>query len=279
MIFRFIIVYIIIITIFSGCISIQPVQEFSSYSRATFNCVNIVAKDYHYSCIRSNSYKPIDHHLSCVSEKEASDAILKIASILDAYSAALGSLASDELVNYNDDITKFTDELKKLPITKNIEEKKLDSIGNLAALIANAATFAYQQKKLTEFIKKSNESVLNVTSILSDIIENNYSQAIKIELSSWRVAYRRVERKERESRPLEWEKYSKEQMTQYANLTMKLSSAKELALCIRKIGETHDKLKQDSDNLSGKEVISYVRIFIDSAKPVIKDINDSISKK
>ncbi|MBU1643160.1 hypothetical protein KKE54_07335 [bacterium] len=264
------------LVLFSGCVSMQAVKDYSSYSRATIESVNPVAKDFYGSCLRANSYKPFNAHSRCDSEQEASKAILSVASVLDAYGAALGALASDELVDYSADVNKLTDEVTKL---KAIDEKKIDAIGKLSTLIANAATSAYQQKEVVKFIQESDESVGTVSDSLADLIETNYAQAISLELSAWEDAYKRVEKGARDATPLEWAAYSKAQWQQRSDLQTKLSATKSLAKSIRAIGQTHHKLKQDAENLTGKEVYASVRTFVDAAKPVIINVQEAFSKE
>lgn len=267
---------LIVAVLFSGCTSMQAVKNYSSYSRTTITSVTPVAKDYYASCIRSNSYKPLSVHSKCESEQNASKAILAVASVLDAYSAALGALASDELVDYSTDVGKLTDEMKKL---NKLDAKQIDAVGKLSSLIANATTSVYQQNEIVKFIQASNESVVAVSNSLADLIETNYSYAISLELTAWEDSYKRVEQEERESKPLEWEAYSKVQWQQNSDLQTKLSAAKALAKNIRKIGKTHKKLNEDAENITGKEVYASVRTFVDATVPVINEVQEAFNKK
>lgn len=254
----------------------QSVQDYSTYSRTTIESVTPVAKDFYGSCLRANSYKPFVQYSKCDSELAASKAILSVASVLDAYGAALGALASDELVDYNTDVNAVTDEVKKFGV---IDSRKLDAIGKLSSLLANATTSAYQQKEVVKFIQASDESVGSVSDGLAELVEKHYAQAISLELVAWEDAYKRVERVERESNPLQWEAYSKSQWQQRADLQAKLSATQALAKSIREVGKTHHKLTQDAEKITGKEVYASVRSFVDSAKPVIKDIQEAFSKR
>ena len=265
-----------LLALLPGCVSMQAVKDYSSYSRSTVESVNPVAKDFYSSCLRANSYKPWKSYSKCASEQEASKAIMKVAEVLDAYGAALGALASDELVDYSADVAKLTAEVKKL---KNFDDKKVYALGKLSSLIANAATSAYQQKEVVKFIQAGDDSVTTVSNGLADIVASNYSQAIKLELSAWEDGYKRAERAERNSKPIAWEAYSKAQWQTRADLESKRSAAQALAKGIRAIGETHAKLKQDAERITGKEVYASVRSYVDAIKPVIKEVQDAFSKK
>lgn len=273
---RYVLVLAGLLVVLSGCVSMQAVKDYSSYSRATIESVTPVAKDFHGSCLRANSYKPLAQHSKCYSEQEAYKAILTVASVLDAYGAALGALASDELVDYDTDVKKLTDEVKKIKI---FNEKEIDSIGKLSSLVANAASSAYIQQEIVKFIQSSDESVGKVSYCLAGLIETHYAQAIFLELTAWEDAYKRVEIVERESNPLGWEAYAKAQWQQYSDLQTKLSATKALAKSIRGIGQTHHKLKQDADKITGGAVYASVRTFVDATKPVLKDVQNAFFKK
>ncbi len=262
--------------VLSGCVSMESVKNYSTYSRTTIESVKPIAKDFQTSCLRANSYKPLKAYSKCNSEQEASKSILIVASVLDAYGAALGALASDELASYNTQTDDLKGELIKLKVA---DEPKIKAVGNLSSLIANAVTKTYQQKEIVKFIKESDDSVISVSNALADIIEQNYVQAISYEISAWEDAYKRVEIIERDAKPLEWEAYSKTQWQQRSDLEAKQAAAISLAKNIRNIGETHHKLKEDANELSSKEVYAIVRNFVDTSKPVIKDVKEAFADK
>lgn len=270
------ILFLSTIFVLTGCVSMEAVKDYSTYSRITIESVTPVAKDFHTSCLRANSYKPLVAYSKCNTEKEASKSILMVASVLDAYGAALGALSSNELASYDTETNELTVELTKL---KLVDEPKIKAVGKLSSLIANAVTNSYQQKELIKFIKESDDSVGNVCEVLADTLEKNYVQAITLEISAWEDAYKRVEIIERNSKPLEWESYSKAQWQQRSELEAKLAVTKSLAKNIRNIGITHHKLKEDAEDLSTKEVYSIVRNFIDTSKPVIKDVQEAFVNK
>ncbi|MGD0821922.1 MAG: hypothetical protein ABSA71_14390 [Desulfomonilia bacterium] len=269
---------IILILFMSGCTSMEAVQKYASYSQSTIESVKPVAKDFYASCTRTNSFKPLNSHSDCKTEQEASKAILTVSNVLDEYAVALGALAADELVSYDTDIDAMTTEIKGLKV-KGLEENKVDAVGSLAKLISKAATSAYQQQQVGNFIRESDTSITTVTETLSSIIEKNYSTAIEMEISAWEDGYKRVERAARTEKPLEWEAYSKAQWKDRAELDAKLNAVKDLAKNIREIGSTHTKLKKDAEKLTGKEVAAFVRSFVEEAKPVIKEVQDAFLTK
>lgn len=265
-----------VLMLLSGCANLQAVKDYSSSSRETIQAVNPVAKDFYDSCLRANSAKPFGSLSKCATEQQASKAILTVASVLDAYDAALGALASDELADYSADVGKLTDQAKKL---NGLDPKQVNAVGELASLIARAATSGYQQKEVAKFVQESDDAVGVVAEGLAYAIETNYAQAISLEISGWEDAYRRVERVDRESEPLEWEAYARLQWQRRAELDGKLATAQALAQSIRAIGQTHHRLKQDAGKLDAKEVYASVRTFIDAARPVVKDVRDAFSNK
>ena len=269
---------VVFVMFLSACVTLESVQKYGTYTQTTIGIVRPVAQDFSDSCLRTNSYKPYVNYSKCESELQASKAILKIANVLNDYGAALSALASDELVSYDADIDGLTKELKNLNI-KNLDNQKVTAVGDLAKFIAKCATSAYQQKQVEKFIKESNDSVKNVTNILADIIEKNYRQAVNEEISAWENDYKRVEKEARDKKPIEWASYSQGQWHNREELEKKLNSTSDLAKSIREIGSTHEKLKNDADSLSSKEVAAYVRNFVNEVKPVIQEMQEAFSKK
>jgi len=261
----------------SACTSMEAVQKYAEYTRLTIEGVKPVAEDFYASCMRANSAKPLANYNKCEMEQKASQAILMMSNVLDEYGMALGALAADELVNYDKDIDTLRQEIMNLKV-KGIEGEKVTAIGSLAKFIAKAATSAYQQKQVAMFITESNDSVVIVANTLADVIRQNYSQAIELEISSWEDTYKRVERVTRNEKPLEWESYSKVQWQTRVELERKLKVAGLLAKSIKKIGITHTKLKKDANNLTSKEIVAVVSSFVNDVKPVIKDLQKAFSK-
>ena len=263
----------------SACTSMEAVQKYAEYSRSTIEGVKPVAEDFYGSCMRANSAKPLANYSKCEMEQQASHAILMMSKVLNEYSVALGALAADELVNYDKDIDTLAQEITKLNV-KGIggDKDKVSALGNLAKFIATAATSAYQQKQVAMFITESNKSVVTVANTLADVIKQNYSQAIQLEISSWEDTYKRVEGVARNEKPLEWELYSKGKWQTRVELERKLKAAGLLAESIQKIGITHTKLEEDSKDLKSKEIVAVVRRFVNDVKPVIEDLQKAFSK-
>lgn len=272
---------LIIINSLAGCVSMEAIQDYSTQSHEIIKSTNLLAKDFYTSCTRSNNYKPYKLISNCQTEKNASSSIIKVSNILDTYSTALGAISSDELIDYSTDTSKLAAEIKTLKGTDNkqlVPDQKIDSIEKLSNLIAKAATDAYRQKETVKLIKSSNTAVVDISNTLADLIDKNYAHTINIEISSWEKSYQKIEITERSKNPLEWEKYSESQWKKRAELEQKLSSAKSLSKSIRSIGETHNKLYKDAENITGKEIYASVRAFINEAKPAINDVQAAFSQ-
>lgn len=264
----------------SACVSTHSIQEYSVYSRATIEQTRPVAKDFHQSCLRSNSYKPYSEYSKCSAEQEATDGIVKVASVLDAYSTALAALASDKLTDYKPDIDNLSTQIKKI---NGLDNAKIDAVAKLATLVANYATSGYQQNKIRQFMTQADASVLKVSEILADVISTNYATAIRYEISAWESAYKSLEKSARLSDDihtrLAWEHYSKTQWKQRAELDARLAATNTLAEQLKNIGTTHHQLAQDAEKLESKEAQAIINSFITSVKPVIADMQAAFSEK
>jgi len=259
----------------SGCVSMQGVKTYTTYSRATIETVNPVAKDFYDSCLRANSYRPFKYRNDCITEAKASKAILAIASVLDGYGAALDALASDELVDYSTDITALSNEIADVG---RLDTEKVQAVENLTSVIANAAAGAYRQEQIARFIRQSDTAVGMVSQTLADLIITNYARAVSLEIDAWESHYKQMERKANRLDPIAWEAYATAQWHQRAALQAKLDASRSLAASVMAIGLTHHKLKRDAENLTGQEVYAAVRSFFDTAKPAIDEVREAFSK-
>ncbi|PWK42368.1 hypothetical protein [Pseudomonas sp. OV226] len=266
----------VLISLTSGCVSLDSVKNYASYSKLTVESTRPIAQDYFDSCMRANNYKPYSHASNCQSERATSNAISEIAEVLAAYSDSLGALASDELVSYDDNLNEVASELKKI---KGASPEKVDAIKTLSAKIASATTNAYRQKQIVKYISESNDAVVSVSDTLASVIEQNYSFAISLEIDAWSDSYRKVEIVERDAHPLAWDAFATSKWQERENLEKKQSAATALADSIRKIGSTHAKLKKDAEHITGDEVYASVRSFISDVKPAINQVKAAYTEK
>ncbi len=262
---------VLVILLQTSCTSMEAVQQYAVSVQATVGEVRPVAGDFYASCLRANQYKPFDFRKECTTEQKASQAIVKVANVLNDYSSALGTLASDGLVQYNEDVSSLTKELKGENV-KGLNDEKIDAVGSLANFIATAATKVYQQKQVGKFIKESHNSVAKVSDSLADLLETNYVTAIDLELLAWEFSYLEVEALSRDSNRVAWESYAQTQWELKASLDEKKNAAAALAQTVKQIGVIHEKLKNDASSLDAKEVQALVKNFIREVKPVIKEV-------
>lgn len=266
---------VFLVLLLSGCVSLQAVQDYSASSHQTLENVKPIAKDFYGSCLRSNSYKPLSQKGDCEKERSSSKAVEGVLSALDAYVVALGAMASGEVANFDLALSQVADAVNR---GDALDKNKVDSITKLSALIAGTATRAYQQKKVVEFIRTSNDSVTAVSEMLAELLKENYVQSINMELTAWQTSYRGVEKAQRGSSVLEWQDYSRKQWEINAQLESRKTVAMEMAISIRDIGKMHSKLEADAEQLDADEVIAAVRGFVVTAKPVIADVQQAFAK-
>lgn len=261
---------IVSLMLLSSCTSLQSIHKYGTFIHKTVAEAKPVAEDFYTSCMRIHVYRDCWKPEDCETEKQASKAILTVAKVLDAYGAALSTLSSDQLGNYDVETKNLTNEINNLKSEK-INKARVQLIGKLANLVADAATKGYQQKQLTIFISDCNDAVMSVSNTLADLIGTHYIKAIEIEMEEWRNTCREAEHA-KENNYFEWVAFSKEQFQYLIKLQAKADSAENLAKNIRNIGKTHAKLKQNLNNLSGKEVAEAVKYLLSQATPAIHEI-------
>lgn len=270
-------IVLLAVTTFSACTSLEDVSRYAKTSHATLDTLDPIGKDFYHSCTRSNSYKPIESYSQCKSEKELSTAIVAVTTVLDNYMQAMAALTADTVSNYTDQFKESAQGIKDLKL-KEFDDKKVDAVGKIASWTASMATQHYQRKTVKDTIQNNNGVIVETVNGLADVLAKHYTKAITSELDAWQQNYRNAESKTRESKPMEWDIYAKEQWTYRGELEEKLALSSKLAQSLRLIGSTHQQLNQQAETLTSAKVYEAVQNFIQTVAPVIKDTREAFSK-
>lgn len=259
----------------AACAPLDSVREYSAGSLATTEQVWPVAMDFVDSCERGNEYRITAHRQDCSEEAQASRAVAIVAEALSLYVQALGDLASDELVYYDEELDGFSAELNDLKFVQKLEnsDAKVEAVSGLAKVIAKAATDRYRQSKIKEVIIAANQPLQQVTETLAGIIDSNYIFALQLESDARHKNLRTLEHQYSRSEPLAWEMYLDWHDKREQLLADKKAAALELAQTIRSIGVTHEELYQRVNDLRARDLAETVRRYVKEIKPVLNQVH------
>jgi hypothetical protein len=259
----------------AGCVSLKSVQDYSTASRKTLEGVQAVGKDYNDSCVRKEQYAyPLKNSGECEELKKAGQAVKAAATVLNAYFAALGALAADELVDYSKDLNALSKEVKDAKI---MTEAQAGAVEKAAGLVAKALTSLYQQKQVATYLNEGNASLVNAANGLADVVEKSYGHVLHSEQNVWQTSLDTVTAQIKPG--IELKTYVAAQWQLRTDLEAKRSAAVALAKALREMSATHEKLTKDSKDLTGKEVYAATRAFVDSALPVIQEVQTAYGGK
>lgn len=232
--------------------------------------------------------------------------LIKANGILVAYMKTMGDLAADDLTNFDKNIDGFG---KAVTSAKLLNDAQSTALMNLGKFLSHIATEGYRRKKLKEVIKTTNGDVQVATSALSDIVQKNYILQLQNEQLAMETYYRRLAAEESAFTQFQvsnartallaaknrGETISDPSVLNILNKNTKVSSpavlddlktkfeAKNAAINLRikgagayvkilkQVGEAHQKLYDNADRLSSRELLSSMLSYAKTIKSLAGD--------
>lgn len=181
-----------------GCANLKAIRAFSAvsaesaaYSAFTEDYVNTIERQKRYQ-----SEGQLARLEAIIKERNAQrPGLLAIHKELCDYMNALGHLAADELVVFDESLNELAKEIKGIKDQSGypaFKKESVDAFGALSRLLAKAATDAYRQKKLKDIIGSSNKDFQIVIGTLGEFFEIGYLESLAAERVAVEKYYRTV---------------------------------------------------------------------------------------
>jgi hypothetical protein len=187
---------------------------------------------------------------------------------VSAYMSALAELSSDELVSYDDDIAKLTSEAVAGGF---LDDREVNSVNQISGLIARAATDNYRQRKLKVVLREANAPLQALLSTMESLIRA-YGSSLRNEkaaVSSYYRALIATARDEKQSAYAE-ELWLKSQ-AESERLDSRISAATGYSKTISNISSAHQKLFDERNRVSDKEVQRQIREYSSRIREAYKE--------
>lgn len=262
---------LVVFTVVSGCANLPAVRQYSETANGSLSKVLEVVGDFTQSCWRRSYLQPDGDKPDCEKIKTSSDSWAEVVHVLQEYVQALGNLAADEAVTYTENLDSLEKEINSLD---KFEKDKVSAVTSIAKYLSKLATDGYRRDKVKEAIQENNQSIKIVTSVLADVIENDYMSLLKIERTTVDKYYQGIYARYRDIEPLAVSLAMKENNVYLDDIDNKSNAITPLVGLIKKIGSEHDKLNSKSGQLNSKEVIELVKSYVDEVKPILKQVKD-----
>lgn len=178
----------------TGCVNLEPVREFAKISTQATAYTALVDQ---YIQVPEASVRLIKANPSVidslvapyerkVEEREAQrPSLLALHAALTSYMAAIGTLASDNLVKTDKEFKALQTGVGKLAGSVGASaaaKSKLNAAGTLLKLVADAALKQYQQKKVVQIMTDADDHVVGIVGHMTTLI-----RAAKVSLKSQRL--------------------------------------------------------------------------------------------
>ncbi len=273
-----------IVLFVSDCADLKAVRKFSDDTTTLTGAVALLIQDSPESCRRRLAGDTVIRNLAGPDQeraKQACDEVAKaVAAIADlnnvtlAYAKALGALADDKLAVYSADLraVKASAALLKDGADKPyIDKSKLDAAGSLADLILKAFTEGYRQREIAKMLTK-HDDLAKQADFLKRFISRGYVQFLTNEEGNLESTSDYLTKTYGKTEPLR----ARELKRDLGQLQQKLADRKKGAQGTLKALDdmvaAHQKLREDVDNLSPKELLD----LLDNYGKSISDVRKSL---
>jgi hypothetical protein len=226
----------------------------------------------------------------CKIYKNEQERLTKANAILVAYLKSMGDLAADKLTNFDKNIEGFG---KAATAGKLLDDSQSTAIMGLAKVLSHIAAEGYRRKKLRDVIKETNSDIQAVTSALSTIVSHNYELQLENERVAMQAYYAKLTQQEVRFNQLQasaaqatlnalqkrgemsdpsllevlrnrsefpspavLDDLKTSYETKNAAINVKKKGAEAYVKILKNVGEGHQKLYDNADKLSSREVLS-----------------------
>jgi septal ring factor EnvC (AmiA/AmiB activator) len=226
----------------------------------------------------------------CKIYKDEQERLTKANAILAAYLKSMGDLAADKLTNFDKNIEGFG---KAATAGKLLDDSQSTAIMGLAKVLSHIAAEGYRRKKLRDVIKETNSDIQAVTSALSTIVSHNYELQLENERVAMQAYYAKLTQQEVRFNQLQasaaqatlnalqkrgemsdpsllevlrnrsefpspavLDDLKTSYETKNAAINVKKKGAEAYVKILKNVGEGHQKLYDNADKLSSREVLS-----------------------
>ncbi|MFA5924575.1 MAG: hypothetical protein WC856_25355 [Methylococcaceae bacterium] len=268
----------VILLLLSACADLKGIRQFSETSAdsAGYTALSI---DYVKSIERQKIFQDQSRHADLdkiiKTRKEQQDALLGLHRGVQEYMTAIGALAADELVSYDNALDSFSKNVKsaKLP---HLDDKSVDAFSALTKLIAKAATDAYRQKQLNLIIGESNTDFQVLIASMSDIVGLDYVSSLEDEEAAVDKFYQKIIVIADNAPPQQASIQLLKEIWQAKkdSIQAKKQSCILYAKSLKKIGEGHQLLYQNREKLTAKQFLDTLYGYRKEIEALNKEIHN-----
>jgi hypothetical protein len=271
---------IIIVVLFSSCINLKTVQDYTKSSIKTIGKYEELNYTFNSHCTDRCLFESVRKNIisresecNCDVYQRADSVTLVLYNAINSYFSALGDLAANNVTNYNlGPLQKsLTEEL--IPVSGkpiNINKDQVASYQKIATLLLNATTNGYRKRKLRQLIEEGNEPIKILLGGFQNILSDNLAGVLNFKKERLFAFYNEIVL-DNSSSIYERRKATLEYNETLEKVNSKQKQIKALSKSLKKVAEGHEKLAKSK--LSVKELQQELTPVSTDIKAIIAEFN------
>lgn len=259
----------------AGCADLKGIRKFSDSAADTASYTGLTSyylgEFDHSKRYEEDAAKKKQLDQESIGRRKQEKALLGLHRGVQDYMKALGALASDEVISYDESLKKLGDEIKN---TKLVSETQVDAYQKITGIIAKAATDGYRQRKLKQLIGDANEPFQKIAVALGEIVSSGYVLSLDNELDVMNSYYKEVIKLAPPNDP-GTEMVKETWRTKKEDLAARRQACLAYADTIQKIAQAHQELFSNKDKLDAKATLDLIMSYaqdIDDLRNNIKEL-------
>jgi hypothetical protein len=254
----------------TGCADLSAIQEFASISVRSAEYTGLVDR-YVDSPARQKRFQPADQQdrLDQMTRQRAAqrDRLLLRLGLVSEYMNALGKLAGDDVVDYDNGIEGLE---RAVVENKFAGDRDADAFASVSRVLLRVCTDSWRKKELRTLITDSNEPFQKVVGALEDIVGQDFSRDVENEKLAMTNYYQTLihSSSDRAGKAAleEW------QDTRLAEAGARARADSCYAQVLSRIAAGHQQLYEKRDDLGSRELVRQLRQYADELRKLFNSI-------
>ena len=254
----------------NGCANLSSIQEFASISAQSAEYTRLVDQ-YVESPARQKRFQPAaqNDRLDQMTRQRAAqkDRLLLRHALIAEYMNALGKLAADEVVDFDNGIEGLE---RAVVENKFVNEKDADAFTSVSSILLRATADSWRKKELQKLITDSNGPFQEVVGALKRIVGQEFSGDMENEKLAMRNYYETLIHSSSDKAGIaalqEWKD------TRLTEADVRAQSDSNYAQVLSKIALGHQQLYDKRDDLGSQELIRQLKQYSNDLRQLVNAI-------
>jgi hypothetical protein len=272
-------VSIILLLSSCGIQDIASVQEFASLTRKANEKYPALVADFYNSCVRTAEFDtdtiPSRQEIAdrCDRFQKLQPGLLAINQVLESYIFALGSLASDQTIVFDDEFKNLSSAVGSLPSAR---PQQIDAVTSLINFLVSARVDNYRREELAHVIANSNNALQITLKTQKDIFSSDYKRLLLIESDTIDDFYRE-KLLQLQNNPEKLLYVRQQWQEEKVLVNQKLSAVNDYLQILEQVGKAHQELYDNRNRLNSAALSQTMLQYTYKLKPLIENLIKTFS--